>query len=214
MKNRNGLNWTGIGMWVVAGLLVTDVALRLWPDTATNRWMPIDAAHAQQPATTAGNPEAERKRPPIFFPPFPIEEGRTRLFHLGLGVSDLDASVEFYRDQLGFKVIRYQEFGDIASTAFIWTGDGEPIIELLQAKKDREGVPSIGMTHIGMFSDDVDKLYARTTQAGVKWAGEPAPLGPGAPYAGFMLDPDGNRIEVMENPKGGCTSCHRGPHLK
>ena len=214
MKNRNGLNWTGIGMWVVAGLLVTDVALRLWPDTATNRWMPIDAAHAQQPATTAANPEAERKRPPIFFPPFPIEEGRTRLFHLGLGVSDLDASVEFYRDQLGFKVIRYQEFGDIASTAFIWTGDGEPIIELLQAKKDREGVPSIGMTHIGMFSDDVDKLYARTTQAGVKWAGEPAPLGPGAPYAGFMLDPDGNRIEVMENPKGGCTSCHRAPHLK
>jgi catechol 2,3-dioxygenase-like lactoylglutathione lyase family enzyme len=164
--------------------------MRLWPDAVTDRWLPIDAAHAQQPAGDANKQGAQRKRPPVFFPPFPIEEGRGRLFHLGLGVADLDASVEFYRDQLGFKVIRYQEFGDVASTAFIWTGDGEPIIELMQAKKDREGVPSLGLTHLGLFSDDVDR------------------------YAGFIIDPDGNRVEVMENPKGGCTSCHRAPHLK
>jgi catechol 2,3-dioxygenase-like lactoylglutathione lyase family enzyme len=106
----------------------------------------------------------------VFCPPFPIEEGRGRLFHLGLGVADLDASVEFYRDQLGFKVIRYQEFGDVASTAFIWTGDGEPIIELMQAKKDREGVPSLGLTHLGLFSDDMrDSLSTLMATGSKSW---------------------------------------------
>ncbi len=122
MNNKTGLNWTGIGMFFLACLLATDIVLRLWPDTVTDRWLPIEAAHAQQPAANTGNQEAQRKRPPIFFPPFPIEEGRGRLFHVGLNVTDLDTSVEFYRDKLGFRVIRYQEFGDIASSAFIATG--------------------------------------------------------------------------------------------
>jgi len=213
MKNKTGLNWTRIGMFFLACLLTADIALRVWPDAPADGWLPIDTAHAQQPAGKAGNQAAQRKRPPIFFPPFPIEEGRGRLFHMGLNVADLDTSVEFYRDKLGFRVIRYQEFGDIASSAFIATGDGEPIIELMQVKKEREGIPSVGFSHLGMFVDDVDRIYAESTKAGAKWAGEPAAPGPGAPYMGFMLDPDGNRVEVMENPKAGCTSCHRGPHL-
>ena len=213
MSFKNRLHWKSISMVLLGCLLVTDIALRLEAPILPDKWLPIATAEAQQPAGS-GAAEGKKKRPPIHFPPFPIEEGRARFFHIGLGVADLDASVEFYRDQLGFKVIRYQEFGDIASTAFIWTGDGEPIIELMQAKKDREGVPAVGLTHIGVFIDDVDRIYERTSKAGATWEGEPAPLGPGAPYAGFMRDPDGTRIEVMENPKGGCTSCHRGPHLK
>ena len=118
---------------------------------------------------------------------------------MGLNVVDLDASVEFYRDKLGFKVIRYQEFGDIASSAFITTGDGEPIVELMQVKLEREGVASVGFSHLGMFVDDVDRIYEESRKAGAKWQGEPARPGPGAPYMGFMLDLDGNRIEVMEN---------------
>jgi lactoylglutathione lyase len=214
MNNENRLNWTGIGMFCLACLLAIDIGLRLWTDVPADGWLPIEAAHAQQPAANAENQETQRSRPPLFFPPFPIEEGRGRLFHMGLNVTDLDTSVEFYRDKLGFKVIRYQEFGDIASSAFITTGDGEPIIELMQVKKEREGVPSVGLSHLGMFVDDVDRIYAKSNEAGAKWEGEPGRPGRGAPYMGFMLDPDGNRIEVMENPTAGCTSCHRGPHLK
>ena len=210
MKIARILQWKYVGLIVIAALLIVDIALRADTSAMLEQWLPIDSANAQ-PSQAA---EGEKRRPPIFFPPFPIEEGRARFFHIGLGVADLDESVEFYRDQLGFKVIRYQEFGDVASTAFIWTGDGEPIIELMQAKMTREGVPDVGLTHIGVFIDDVDRIYERTSKTGANWEGEPAHLGPGAPYAGFMRDPDGTRIEVMENPKSGCTSCHRGPHLK
>lgn len=212
MSVKNKLTFKNIGLVLLGCLVSIDVALRLEIDVFAGGWLPIDTALAQPAEATAA--KAEKRRPPIYFPPFPIEEGRGRFFHIGLGVTDLDASVAFYRDQLGFKVIRYQEFGEIASTAFIQTGDGEPIIELMQAKMDREGIPSLGLTHIGIFIDDVDSIYARTSEAGATWEGKPAPLGPGAPYAGFIRDPDGTRIEVMENPKGGCASCHRGPHLK
>lgn len=213
MKIRKRPDWTAISVTVLACLLATDIAVRGWPTVSRAEWLPIESAHAQQPAANSGDQRTQRSRPPIYFPPFPIEQGRGRLFHMGLNVTDLDTSVEFYRDKLGFKVIRYQEFGDIASSAFITTGDGEPIIELMQVKREREGVASVGFSHLGMFVDDVDRLYEESRKAGAKWQGEPASPGPGAPYMGFMLDPDGNRVEVMENPKAGCTSCHRGPHL-
>ena len=56
MSNKNGIKWTGIGMFVLACLLATDIILRLWPAAVTDRWLPIDAAHAQQPAADAGGP--------------------------------------------------------------------------------------------------------------------------------------------------------------
>jgi predicted lactoylglutathione lyase len=64
-----------------------------------------------------------------------------------------------------------------------------------------------------LFVENVDDLYEKTITAGAAWHSEPRRPGPGAPYMGFIKDPDGNRVEIMANPKGGCTSCHRGPHL-
>ena len=138
MKIQNRPNWTAISVTILACLLATDIAVRLRPTVSTANWLPIDSAHAQRPAANGRDQQGQSSRPPIYFPPFPIEEGRGRLFHMGLNVRDLDTSVAFYRDKLGFKVIRYQEFGDIASSAFITTGDGEPIVELMQVKRERE----------------------------------------------------------------------------
>lgn len=213
MNIRRRPEWTAIGVIILACLLATDIAVRLRPTVSAADWLPIDSAHAQQPVADGQDQPSQRSRPPIYFPPFPIEEGRGRFFHIALNVRDLDTSVEFYRDQLRFKVIRYQEFGDIASSAFITTGDGEPIIELMQMKREVEGVPSIGFSHLGIFVEDVDRYYDESIKAGATWQGPPAAPGRGAPVMGFMIDPDGNRVEVMANPKGGCTSCHRGPHL-
>jgi lactoylglutathione lyase len=153
--------------------------------------------------------------PIFFYPPFPIEKGRIRLFHLGLRVKDLDKSVDFYCNKLGFKLLRTQDMGFI-KMAFISTGDGEPLIELEQITQDIKGFPKEGFSHVGLFVYDVDDLYKVSKEKGVKWEGMPASPGPGAPYMGFMIDPDGYRIEIMENPKGSkayCQSCHRGPHL-
>lgn len=150
---------------------------------------------------------------PIHYPPFSKEQDGLRLFHVSLIVADLDKSVEFYRDQLGFRVVRYQEMGGFQRVAFMSSGDGEPLIELKQMLKDITGMPTEGFSHLGVFVEDVDAVYEKTTAAGVTWASKPRMPGPGAPYMGFIVDPDGYEIEVMQNPTGDCVSCHRRPHL-
>jgi lactoylglutathione lyase len=169
-------------------------------------------ATAQAQESSGGASSTSTRTPPIHYPDFPIEKGRTRLFHISLVVADLEESVDFYTNMLGFKVIRYQNMSPY-NAAFIWTGDGEPIIELMQAMPDAEGAAPVGFGHLGLFVENVDDLYEKTITAGATWHSEPRRPGPGAPYMGFIKDPDGNRVEIMANPKGGCTSCHRGPHL-
>ena len=127
-------------------------------------------------------------------------------------VDDLEKSIEFYRDVLGFKHIRTQDMG-FQKIAFISTGDGEPQIELKEVTAPFRGMPTEGFSHVGIFVQNVDAIYEKSIEYGAEWRMKPTVLGPGAPYFGSMRDPDGYEIEVMENPTGGCVSCHRGPHL-
>jgi lactoylglutathione lyase len=150
---------------------------------------------------------------PIHYPPFGKEQTGLRLFHVSLMVKDLDKSVEFYRDQLGFRVVRFQEMGGFQRVAFMSSGDGEPLIELKQMLKDIKGMPTEGFSHLGVFVEDVNAVYEKTTEAGVLWARKPRVPGPGAPYMGYIVDPDGYEIEVMQNPTADCVTCHRSPHV-
>jgi lactoylglutathione lyase len=158
--------------------------------------------------------KSKKPRYPIMdYPDHPVDVNRTRINHVSLRVSDLDKSIEFYETFLGFRVIRTQDIG-YSKAAFISTGGAEPIIELVQNRKyepERIG-PNSG--HIGIFVADVDAIFEKMRAGGVNIAQKPFLPGPGAPYLGFVTDPDGYRIEVMENPKPvDCLSCHRAPHL-
>jgi lactoylglutathione lyase len=150
---------------------------------------------------------------PTHYPPFTKEQQGLRLFHVSMIVKDLDKSVEFYRDQLGFRVVRFQEMGGFQRVAFMSSGDGEPLIELKQMLKDIKGMPMEGFSHIGVFVEDVDAVYEQTSAAGVTWRSKPRMPGPGAPYMGYIVDPDGYEIEVMQNPVNDCVTCHRRPHV-
>lgn len=197
---------------IMSGPVIADIGIRVAPEVSGPK--PVMAANtaAQGPTQAATNATVEPNRVTMFYPPFPVESGRKRLFHVGFMVKDLDKSIDFYVTKLGFKHIRTQDSGWI-KIAFISTGDGEPQIELEQLTRDMPGMPKQGFSHIGMFIDNVDAFYAASQADGVEWKAKPGRPGPGAPYMGFVVDPDGNRIEIMENPKADCTSCHRGPHL-
>ncbi len=212
MKMNNKPNLIVVLLALLVCLVTIDVAMRLSPSGSIDPLAMIGAANSQETNTDATEQSAAPSRIPIHFPAFPIEKGRKRLFHVGVMVKDIEKSIDFYVNELGFKHIRTQDFGFL-KIAFISTGDGEPMIELEQFMTKIEGMETEGFSHIGIFVDDVDALYAESTENGVAWQGKPARPGPGAPYMGFMLDPDGYRLEIMENPQGRCTTCHRGPHL-
>ena len=182
----------------------TPLLLVLLVAVGIDLWLrfPIPAAGAAEASPSMG----------MTFPPYPRPTRHLRFYHIGIRVKDLERSIAFYRDRLGFRLIRIQDMG-ISRMAMISTGDGQPVIELQQLKRDFPGVSPVPPFHIGLWSDDVDAVYEQTRQQGVEWPFHPGRPGPGAPYLGLAMDPDGNHVEIMENPSGPCESCHRTPHL-
>ena len=142
----------------------------------------------------------------------------TRPSHIGLCVDDLERSVRFYCDGLGFEQAEGYDLDDQMldgidralevsapvklRSQMIKLGDLK--IELLHFTEPRPtGAASttrgqIGFTHLSLFVDDVDAVAARLSAlGGTVLGGTRAQLG----YeVVFVADPDGARVELMAPP--------------
>ena len=214
MKRKPSLNGLLLGLTIA---ILVDVLFRsgLLPSVTYGGGMDamaaVDPDNQSPPVAKIVTPDSP---PFVEYAEYPREHGRTRFFHVGLIVEDLQASIDYYRKHFGFKLIRTQHTeGSPWHLALLTTGSGEPILELEQYVRESDGPPT-GIAHIGMFVSDVSEFYEASRADGAIWEGElVGGVSPTFPRMGFMIDPDGYRVEVMQNPRGNCTSCHRGPHL-
>jgi catechol 2,3-dioxygenase-like lactoylglutathione lyase family enzyme len=120
---------------------------------------------------------------------------------MSLGVSDLDRSVAFYRDMLGFQV--EQRHGK----AFALLRLGDFSLGLLsEAVLQRRGVPSITRreerrnVEVELTTDDLNAAYAALTARGLVFRG-PIETRPWERSA-QADDPDGYTIEIAEGARG------------
>lgn len=149
--------------------------------------------------------------------------------HLVVGVTDMDRSLQFYRDLLGMEVV----FDNLIS--------GESFDAVLHAKRKQEGrvvggllgglmlellslgatVPSgrpgRGITGIHNFSLSVPDLadaHRRISAAGYQPDQEPFEIGGVRMF--FVKDPDGTAVEFIELPGGARSTyeMHRGVPLQ
>jgi glyoxylase I family protein len=138
--------------------------------------------------------------------------------HIGICVSDLDRSTRFYVDVLGFTVLYAADFtgNEVAATmeqegAFRSTMllRGDVRVELLQwvdvpttGSGTRKPMTELGFTHLSFRVDDVHELSDAVRAAGGQVV-EPTLTslgeGAGATRLLYVTDPDGTRIEFMEN---------------
>lgn len=125
------------------------------------------------------------------------------LAHAAITVSDLAQSLAFYRDLLGFPVVRTKSLGaDGQITVLAISGGGE--LELFQRPNTRPlpagyGRPeTIGLAHLAIEVDDVQTEWERLEKAGVRPAGEPHYRKPGGSRCAHFLDPDGVVVEFIE----------------
>jgi len=121
--------------------------------------------------------------------------------HVAITVSDMERSVKFYRDILGFKVLGKLENPE-AGSLFVYLDTGSAIIELFQFKEkgapwDRNRNEDYGLKHFCFRVDSVDEVIERLKAAGVKIVLEPFDATGGVRIA-FFEDPDGVRIELIE----------------
>ena len=138
----------------------------------------------------------------------------TRTMHVGFTVRDMEASVAFYRDLLGFEVTGTGEAFDeedrpldlkgvhLLSTAM---KSGDCQIELLQflSPPGRSTAPRMsdaGCVHIAMATNDIQAVYDKLVKGGVKVNAPPQKDESGFEWAWWMFfkDPDGTMIEVVQ----------------
>ncbi|MEV5429212.1 VOC family protein [Streptomyces sp. NPDC052701] len=122
-----------------------------------------------------------------------------RTGHIGLNVTDLDRSLAFYRDVLGFALIGE---GKEEDRRYAFLGDGERLLLTLWQQAARPyGADRAGLHHLALEADSLERVgeYERALRAhGVEFAHDGVVAHhEGAPSGGiFFHDPDGTRLEI------------------
>lgn len=127
-----------------------------------------------------------------------------RIRHVGIMVADLEASMRFYRDLLGFEETwRGSSSGTVLSWVNLKVPDGDEYLELMlydpSTKPTTDRIRS--MNHICLECGDVasaeTSLKGRPLPQGCK-AMTPLKTGVNGKRQINCFDPDGTRVEVME----------------
>jgi lactoylglutathione lyase len=124
------------------------------------------------------------------------------LIHTCYRVADLERSVSFY-EALGFEEVGRLPIGDEATNVFMGLpGDG-PRLELTY-NHDQQGGYEIGTGygHIAITSDDLDSALERLGAHGIEAERPPYTVSENGPRICFVRDPDGYRIELIEEAAG------------
>jgi catechol 2,3-dioxygenase-like lactoylglutathione lyase family enzyme len=139
--------------------------------------------------------------------------------HLGICVSDLERSLRFYRDGLGFELVASHRIGDefgpllelegVELESRMLSRDGVTI-ELLgfvspdpTGDGDRRPMNRLGLTHLSLRVDDVEGVAAVIEELGgtvVRATRTTMDLPAARLDFLYCTDPDGVRIELMDLP--------------
>jgi catechol 2,3-dioxygenase-like lactoylglutathione lyase family enzyme len=140
-----------------------------------------------------------------------------RLTHIGICVSDLDHSLRFYRDLLGFELEHelhvegeptdtLLRLRDIVLDAVFLSRDGVRL-ELLRFQRPPAPPPRTrtmrepGLTHLSFRVADLDATLAALRAAGERVLDETVIRFPEWQSAACMIvDPDGQLIELVQTP--------------
>jgi catechol 2,3-dioxygenase-like lactoylglutathione lyase family enzyme len=137
--------------------------------------------------------------------------------HVGLTVSDLECSVAFYRDLLGFNIA--YERGEVtaeymprlvgipgARLKIVGLDIPGLHIDLVEYIEPKGGTAAgttadVGNLHIGFSVDDLWAAYRHLSAAGVRFKSEPVSptTGPNkGGWAVYFVDPDGVTLEMIQ----------------
>jgi len=142
--------------------------------------------------------------------------------HTGFVVSDLERSLELYRDTLGLREVRRGEIkGEFISkvvnvpdahlrTAHLQHPDGGHLLELIQyvaprGKRNEHATQDVGTPHLALELEDLEAILPKLKQKGVSVPGEVLTVSEGerkGAKVAYARDPDGIILELSSPPPG------------
>jgi lactoylglutathione lyase len=106
-------------------------------------------------------------------------------------VNDMDESIKFYTEVMGFEIDSQYDLGP-AGTITLLKGEGETMIEIIKNPVDEPGLFSIGMD-----VEDINTTIKELKSKGAKVTMEPIPITVG--ILAFIEDPNGVRIALIQH---------------
>ncbi len=150
----------------------------------------------------------------------------TRFAFVAINCSDLERSVEFYSDIVGFRALARIAPG-VRDESALGLGPGSEwemhylddprhqlafAVDLVEWKQPKpagrpyDAANNLGIYRMALMTDDIDRDYAELQDRGVKCLSAPATLemGPGIPTLRALMfeDPDGTMLELIESVTG------------
>jgi lactoylglutathione lyase len=142
------------------------------------------------------------------------------VYHVGFTVTDIERSIEFYRDVLGMSLYRRQQGtapylstitgfeGVRLEIALLKAPDGGGMLELLQyvshpAPPTERETNRPGNGHLCFRVADIHAACAELRQRGVRLISEPVEITAGVhqgAYGVYLRDPDGFTVELFQPP--------------
>ena len=123
--------------------------------------------------------------------------------HAGFRVKDMEKSLQFYCDGLGFKrAFTLYSQGEDPKPWFEYLAFGEnQFVELFYCYDEKKEHPNLkeyySIHHIALIVDNIKEAYEELKEKGIVMKGDPR-LGPDQTWQLWIVDPDGNEIELME----------------
>ncbi|HEX3382707.1 MAG TPA: lactoylglutathione lyase [Paraburkholderia sp.] len=124
-----------------------------------------------------------------------------RILHTMLRVGDLDASIGFYTEVLGMRLLRKNDYPDGKFTlAFVGYEDESEgaAIELTHNWDTDKYDLGTGYGHIALEVDDAYAACAEVKKRGGVVTREAGPMKHGTTVIAFVADPDGYKIELIQ----------------
>ena len=116
-----------------------------------------------------------------------------RILHTMLRVGDLDRSIKFYQDVLGMRLLRTSENPEYED------GESAAEIELTYNWGVDKYEQGTAYGHIAIGVDDIYATCEAVRASGGNVTREAGPVKGGSTVIAFVEDPDGYKIEFIEN---------------
>lgn len=130
-----------------------------------------------------------------------IDHGLT---HVALPVSDIEASLDFYRRYADMDIV-HRRLDDETGEQVVWVSDHTRPFVIVLIEHDRSSGVLIGFSHLGIGCTSREEVDRRSQLARDEGRTVRGPFDSGSPvgYWAFITDPDGNNLELSHGQEVG-----------